>query len=107
MASSKLIFTLFLCSFFVYVIPLGSNAHILKACEFEAIYNLGDSISDTGNLIQEDPASVFSRFPYGQNLYVNPTGRCSNGLLIIDFIAKSAGVPLLNAYLTNPPRHME
>ncbi|KAF2317106.1 hypothetical protein GH714_011807 [Hevea brasiliensis] len=58
----------------------------MRACEFEAIYNLGDSISDTGNLIQEDPASVFSRFPYGQNLYVNPTGRCSNGLLIIDFI---------------------
>ncbi|KAJ9131196.1 hypothetical protein P3X46_035281 [Hevea brasiliensis] len=101
MASSKLLFTLFLCSFLVYVIPFGSNAHILKACEFEAIYNLGDSISDTGNLIQEDPASVFSRFPYGQNLYGNPTGRCSNGLLIIDFIAKSAGVPLLNAYLTN------
>ncbi|KAF2317100.1 hypothetical protein GH714_011756 [Hevea brasiliensis] len=75
--------------------------HIFSRLASLKPYNLGDSISDTGNLIQEDPASVFSRFPYGQNLYVNPTGRCSNGLLIIDFIAKSAGVPLLNAYLTN------
>ncbi|KAF2298987.1 hypothetical protein GH714_029571 [Hevea brasiliensis] len=51
---------------------------------------------------QFDPrgsASVFGRFPYGQNLYRHATGRCSNGLLIIDFIAKSAGIPLPNAYL--------
>ncbi|KAG8651910.1 hypothetical protein MANES_06G034921v8 [Manihot esculenta] len=99
MASSKLLFPLLLCSVFLFLLLPISNAHLLKACEFEAIYNLGDSISDTGNLIQEDPASVFSRLPYGQNLYRNPTGRCSNGLLIIDFIAKSAGIPLLEAYL--------
>ncbi|KAJ9162968.1 hypothetical protein P3X46_022695 [Hevea brasiliensis] len=88
MASLKLLFTLLLCSSFFYVIPSASNAHILKACEFEAIYNLGDSISNTSNLIQEDPDSVFSRLPYGQNLFNNPMGRCSNGLLIIDFIGK-------------------
>ncbi|KAJ9162962.1 hypothetical protein P3X46_022690 [Hevea brasiliensis] len=58
--------------------------HILKACEFEAIYNVGDSISNAGNLIQEDPDSVFSMLPYGQNLFNNPTGRCFSGLLIID-----------------------
>ncbi|OAY31760.1 acetylajmalan esterase [Manihot esculenta] len=99
MASCKLPFSLILCSFFFFVLPHASNAHLLKTCEFEAIYNLGDSISDTGNLIQEDPSSVFGKFPYGQNLNRNATGRCSNGLLMIDFIAKSAGIPLLNAYL--------
>ncbi|KAG8639584.1 GDSL esterase/lipase At5g03980-like [Manihot esculenta] len=97
MVSCKLLFALLLIFFFV--LPPSSNAHLLKACQFQAIYNLGDSISDTGNLIHEDPASVFGRLPYGQNFYRNATGRCSNGLLIIDFIAKSAGIPLLDAYL--------
>ncbi|KAG8639441.1 GDSL esterase/lipase At5g03980 [Manihot esculenta] len=99
MDSCKLLFPFLLCSLFFFVLPLASHAHLLKACQFEAIYNLGDSISDTGNLIREDPASVFGRLPYGLNLYSTATGRCSNGLLMIDFIAKSAGVPLLNAYL--------
>uniref|UniRef100_A0A2C9UMP7 Acetylajmalan esterase-like n=1 Tax=Manihot esculenta TaxID=3983 RepID=A0A2C9UMP7_MANES len=99
MDSRKFLFPSLLCSLFLLVFPGAYNAHLLKTCEFEAIYKLGDSISDTGNLIQEDPASVFGRLPYGQNFYSNATGRCSNGLLMIDFIAKSAGIPLLNAYL--------
>ncbi|XP_021634624.1 acetylajmalan esterase [Manihot esculenta] len=99
MDSCKLLYPFLLCCVFFFVLPLASDAHLLKACEFEAIYNLGDSISDTGNLILEDPASVFGRLPYGLNFYSNATGRCSNGLLMIVFIAKSAGIPLLNAYL--------
>ncbi|KAL0320904.1 UNVERIFIED_CONTAM: GDSL esterase/lipase [Sesamum radiatum] len=55
------------------------------------LYNmLGDSISDTGNLIRESPigsSTPFARLPYGQTFFKNATGRCSNGLLMIDYIA--------------------
>lgn len=67
-----------------------------------AIYQLGDSFSDTGNLIRESKigaSSACAHFPYGQSIFNHPTGRCSNGLLMIDFIAKGIGVPLLNPYL--------
>ncbi|CAI9764299.1 unnamed protein product [Fraxinus pennsylvanica] len=42
--------------------------------------------------------SPFARLPYGETLFGNATGRCSNGLLMIDFFALSAGLPLLNPY---------
>lgn len=69
---------------------------------FTAIYQLGDSLSDTGNLILESDigaASPCARLPYGVSFFGHPTGRCSDGLLMIDFIAKGIGVPLLNPYL--------
>ncbi|XVE60519.1 hypothetical protein DITRI_Ditri05aG0135500 [Diplodiscus trichospermus] len=74
-------------------------AGILRDCQFDAIYQLGDSISDTGNLIQEDPLSPFARLPYGETFFKNATGRCSNGLLMIDYLALSAGIPFLEPYL--------
>jgi phospholipase/lecithinase/hemolysin len=53
-----------------------------------AIYNFGDSITDTGNLIREDPTGLLryiGKLPYGIDLH-GPTGRCSNGYLMIDFL---------------------
>jgi hypothetical protein len=53
-----------------------------------AIYSLGDSITDTGNLVKEAPPDMFEtikHFPYGVT-FGRPTGRCSDGLLIIDFL---------------------
>uniref|UniRef100_A0A6N2KV61 Acetylajmalan esterase-like n=1 Tax=Salix viminalis TaxID=40686 RepID=A0A6N2KV61_SALVM len=103
MANSKIIIASVLISFFFLaaVLPYESNAKSLKSCGFDAIYQLGDSISDTGNFIQEKPSAVYARFPYGETFFNRPTGRCSNGRLMIDFIASSAGVPFLDAYL-NP-----
>ncbi|XP_037491235.1 acetylajmalan esterase-like [Jatropha curcas] len=77
--------------------PLKENQH---RCAFDAIFQLGDSTSDTDNLIQEDPSSSCIRFPYGETFFKKPTGRCSDELLIIDYITRSAGVPFLDAYLT-------
>ncbi|XVF64813.1 hypothetical protein PTKIN_Ptkin09bG0196700 [Pterospermum kingtungense] len=39
-------------------------ANVLRSCRFDAVYQLGDSISDTGNLIREDPSTPFARLPY-------------------------------------------
>lgn len=61
----------------------------LMACKFDAIYNVGDSMSDTGNLVRENSALPFARLPYGETFFKNATGRCSNGLLMIDYIGKN------------------
>ncbi|XP_075518272.1 LOW QUALITY PROTEIN: acetylajmalan esterase-like [Primulina tabacum] len=78
------------------------NALDLKKCYIDKIYQLGDSLSDTGNYIRESSRgarSACARLPYGQDFYgKKPTGRCSNGLLIIDYIAMASGLPFLNPY---------
>ncbi|XP_043704563.1 GDSL esterase/lipase At3g26430-like [Telopea speciosissima] len=65
-------------------------------CEFPAIFNFGDSNSDTGGL-----SAAFGQAPppNGETYFHSPAGRYSDGRLVIDFIAKSFGLPYLNAYL--------
>lgn len=79
---------LILSSTLLLHLPLPCKAfhEPLKACNFSAMYQLGDSLADTGNLILENPASPIGRPPYGQTFFKKPTGRCSDGLLMIDFI---------------------
>ena len=66
----------------------------------ERIFQFGDSLSDSGNLIRENPIAgrPFMTYPYGQTIH-NPTGRCSDGLLMIDHFAKFFHLSLLNPYL--------
>ncbi|XP_057811060.1 GDSL esterase/lipase At3g26430-like isoform X2 [Salvia miltiorrhiza] len=70
---------------------LGSNK-----CNFPAIFNFGDSNSDTGGF-----SAAFSPVPppYGETFFHAPAGRNSDGRLIIDFIAESLGLPYLSAFL--------
>ncbi|KAL3851123.1 hypothetical protein ACJIZ3_013005 [Penstemon smallii] len=100
--SQKLFLSILALSFLLFgFAPQRINAHPLKICNFDQIYQLGDSISDTGNLIREFPigtSSSFSRLPYGETFFNKATGRCSNGLLMIDYIAMAAGLPFLQAY---------
>ncbi|KAL5558405.1 hypothetical protein UlMin_034616 [Ulmus minor] len=68
-----------------------------KECNFPAIFNFGDSNSDTGGLASAFPA--FLTPPYGETYFREPFGRFSDGRLVIDFIAQSYGLPYLSAYL--------
>ncbi|WJX93406.1 acetylajmaline esterase [Trifolium repens] len=63
---------------------------------YEAIFNFGDSISDTGNAMKSF-GSMPSNSPYGSTYFKHPAGRLSNGRLIIDFIAEAYGLPFLPA----------
>lgn len=67
-----------------------------SSCDFPAIFNFGDSNSDTGGL-----SAAFGQAPSpnGETYFHHPAGRYSDGRLIIDFIAESLGVPHLSAYL--------
>ncbi|XP_022979832.1 acetylajmalan esterase-like [Cucurbita maxima] len=89
----------FLPLLLLLVFPLGSDCFGLKGCKFDAIFQFGDSLADTGNLIRENPATPFSHLPYGKTFFKKATGRCSNGLLMVDYFALSAGLPLVNPYL--------
>ncbi|KAK3223462.1 hypothetical protein Dsin_010487 [Dipteronia sinensis] len=80
----------------ISVISLPSPLTSLPTCEFPAIFNLGDSNSDTGGL-----SAAFGQAPYPHGIthFHHPAGRFCDGRLLIDFIAEDLGLPYLSAYL--------
>ncbi|CAA3015241.1 GDSL esterase lipase At1g54790 [Olea europaea subsp. europaea] len=78
---------------FLICLPLSNSIDF----NYPAVFNFGDSNSDTGNLVagmaeQLDP-------PNGQIYFQKPSGRFYDGHLIIDFSMDAMGLPFLNAYL--------
>ncbi|MQL84307.1 hypothetical protein Taro_016805 [Colocasia esculenta] len=75
--------------------PLLLNAHVSGGgggCCIGAIYSLGDSIADTGNAVHLGLSGAFApsaSLPYGETLK-KATGRCSDGLLMIDYFGKTS-----------------
>ncbi|XP_074280778.1 GDSL esterase/lipase At1g28670-like isoform X2 [Silene latifolia] len=72
----------------------------------EAIYQFGDSLSDTGNFKVENPYSSFSQSPYGVTYFHKSTGRCSDGLLMIDYLAEFLNLPFVEPYLNKDGNFM-
>ncbi|KAJ4818504.1 GDSL esterase/lipase [Rhynchospora pubera] len=76
--------------------PIPSHA-------FDSIFSFGDSHTDTGNiniLAKKLARSVYSdNLPYGQTFFHRPSGRYSDGRLIVDFLAEEFGLPYLKPYL--------
>ncbi|KAI4371023.1 hypothetical protein MLD38_019301 [Melastoma candidum] len=65
---------------------------------YTSIVSFGDSLADTGNLVRIASQSHPPHFafpPYGETFFGYPTGRCSDGRLVVDFIAEALGLPLL------------
>ncbi|KAI3764184.1 hypothetical protein L2E82_14187 [Cichorium intybus] len=89
-------------SFFVILHLLWSGSLYANGC-YTSIISFGDSLADTGNLKQLASISgqVISVLlpPYGENFVNQSTGRCSNGRLIIDFLAESLGLPFLPPFV--------
>ncbi|KAK1388459.1 acetylajmalan esterase-like [Heracleum sosnowskyi] len=72
---------------------------LFRNCKYDKIFQFGDSLSDTGNIVIQDANGPSGRPPYGFSYFKQPTGRCSNGLLMIDYIAMAVGLPFLSPYL--------
>ncbi|KAK4388094.1 GDSL esterase/lipase [Sesamum angolense] len=66
-----------------------------SGCRFSAIYNFGDSNSDSGSV-----SATFGRLrpPYGQTFFGKPSGRYSDGRLIIDFIGHQSFIQYDDIY---------
>ena len=57
---------------------------------YNAIYSFGDSIADTGNLCTGSGGCpswlTTGQPPYGNTHFGHPTGRCTDGRVIVDFL---------------------
>ncbi|KAM3704940.1 hypothetical protein ACJW31_03G044500 [Castanea mollissima] len=58
--------------------------------DFPAIFNFGDSNSDTGELVATGIETLLP--PNGQNYFHKPSGRYCDGRLIIDFLAAASAI---------------
>ncbi|XP_016439663.2 GDSL esterase/lipase At4g01130-like [Nicotiana tabacum] len=67
-----------------------------KNCGFKAIFNFGDSNTDTGGFWAAFPAQGP---PHGMTYFKKPVGRATDGRVILDFLAQGLGLPFLSPYL--------
>ncbi|KZV21739.1 GDSL esterase/lipase [Dorcoceras hygrometricum] len=64
---------------------------------FKKIYAFGDSYTDTGTLNPPlaQLLSTMSSPPYGITFFHYLTNRCSDGRIVIDFIAEALSLPFI------------
>lgn len=80
---------------------LSHNPASPPACRsIDAMYAFGDSTTDTGNAVLTGSPGfqIADRAPYG-NTFGRPTGRFSDGKLIVDYLCDDLGVNLLPPHL--------
>ncbi|XP_062185494.1 GDSL esterase/lipase At1g28600-like [Phragmites australis] len=80
----------------VTVVLLLNSAVGLCGC-YKRIFSFGDSIIDTGNFAHitgNDPSAI-KELPYGMTYFNHPTGRISDGRVIVDFYAQALQLPLI------------
>ncbi|XP_068664933.1 GDSL esterase/lipase At5g14450-like [Aristolochia californica] len=75
--------------FVLLVLGFHGGAAEVGKCYFPAIFNFGDSNSATGASLSP---------PNGQTFFGKPSGRASDGRLVIDFLAETLGLPYLSPY---------
>ncbi|KAM7484170.1 hypothetical protein LguiA_000179 [Lonicera macranthoides] len=99
--TEAVIVAIFLIATFSFFMAIGRRRRKFTlgqsgSCQFPAVYNFGDSNSDTGSV-----SATFGRahLPNGQTFFGKPSGRYSDGRLVIDFIAEKLGLSYLSAYL--------
>ncbi|MCD9646566.1 hypothetical protein HAX54_036502 [Datura stramonium] len=81
---------------FVLILITRSCNLVESKCAFEAIFNFGDSNSDTGGFYAAFPSQGS---PYGMTYFKTPVGRATDGRVIIDFLAQALGLPFVSPYL--------
>jgi hypothetical protein len=61
-----------------------------RRARYDRVFSFGDSLTDTGNALHLSPtgAGPASRPPYGETFFRRPTGRASDGRLVVDFIGE-------------------
>ncbi|EEF46208.1 GDSL esterase/lipase 5 [Ricinus communis] len=83
-------------------IGLKLEVSAAKTSSIAALFIFGDSSVDAGNnnYINTIPENRADMKPYGQNgIFQAPTGRFSDGRIIVDYIAQFAKLPLIPPFL--------
>ncbi|PWA51590.1 SGNH hydrolase-type esterase domain-containing protein [Artemisia annua] len=102
--TSSLSYSSLVVYFVILMMVLRSGSLYANGC-YKSIISFGDSLADTGS--QEELSHITDQLyqcllsPYGETFFHKPTGRCSNGRLIIDFLAESLGLPMIQPFLHN------
>ncbi|KAG2627708.1 hypothetical protein PVAP13_3KG261859 [Panicum virgatum] len=82
----------------VALLCLGGGGGRLVAAStdfnFPAVFNFGDSNSDTGGRVAAGFESILP--PYGSTFFGGPAGRFCDGRLILDFLMEAMDMPLNN-----------
>jgi hypothetical protein len=72
----------------------GGGGRVAASTDFNfpAVFNFGDSNSDTGGRVAAGFESIFP--PYGSTFFGGPAGRFCDGRLVIDFLSTYAHLSL-------------
>ncbi|XP_019162072.1 PREDICTED: GDSL esterase/lipase At1g28580-like isoform X2 [Ipomoea nil] len=92
----------------------SSSSQFADGC-YTSIFAFGDSLTDTGNYLSLclKGLQTYERFPhaglppYGETFFGNPTGRYSDGRLVLDFIAEHYGLPHVQPYFGGENLNLE
>lgn len=87
--------------FGIFLVNLTPSLVIAKGpCRFPAIFNFGDSNSDTGGL-----SAAFGQAPppNGMSYFGHPAGRYCDGRLVIDFLGTSFLFLSFICYISSNP----
>ncbi|KAK1574888.1 hypothetical protein Q3G72_000774 [Acer saccharum] len=97
---SLTILVIFVVSLFIFMTLQPQRLRIVNTndCDFPAIFNFGDSNSDTGG-----KSAAFHRLPSpnGDTYFHKPLGRYIDGLVVLDFLSEKLGLLFLSAYLNS------
>lgn len=66
----------------------AAGGSLISLARYARVFAFGNSLTDTGNgaILPATAKGPFSRPPYGQTYFGHPSGRASDGRLIIDFL---------------------
>ncbi|XP_044385268.1 GDSL esterase/lipase At5g45910 isoform X2 [Triticum aestivum] len=88
-----------LCAAVCWLLLVPLLGPFSAAGRYDSIFSFGGSSSDTGNNLVVFPSSARADYvlrpPYGSTFFGRPTGRCSDGRLVVDFIAQHLGLPFV------------